>query len=101
MRSVLPAWIHIRAISPEAVAFRALFSQLVIEQWAAAGLQRATWLLAQDVIQKQMTERMLGAYEATNAFLVGRGVLPEIDRSGKVKRSVSAPARGPTGRATA
>jgi AraC-like DNA-binding protein len=32
VRSVLPAWIHIRATSPEAIAFRALFSQLLIER---------------------------------------------------------------------
>jgi hypothetical protein len=74
-------------LRPESVA------QLMIELWAASGLERTTWQLVQDVIQKQMTERMAAAYESTNAFLVGRGVLPEIDRSGKVKRSVVAPTR--------
>lgn len=32
VRNVLPTWIHIRAATPEALAFRTLFSQLVIER---------------------------------------------------------------------
>ena len=74
-------------LRPESVA------QLMIEQWAAAGLQRTTWQLVQEVIQKQLTERAVAAYESANEFLVGRGVLPEIDRSAKVRRAASAPAR--------
>lgn len=74
-------------LRPETIA------QLMIEQWSAAGLQRTTWQLAQEVIQKQMTEGVVAAYESTNEFLVGRGVMPEIDRSAKVKRAASSPAR--------
>jgi AraC-like DNA-binding protein len=48
VRSVLPAWVHIRAKSPEAVAFRALFSQLVIERAGAGpGRQLASTQLTQ------------------------------------------------------
>jgi AraC-like DNA-binding protein len=48
VRNVLPAWIHIRATSPEAVAFRALFSQLVIERAdARPGGQLASTQLTQ------------------------------------------------------
>ncbi|WP_427914285.1 DUF1631 family protein [Ramlibacter sp. MMS24-I3-19] len=81
-------------LGPQDVLRPETIAQSMIEQWSSAGLQRTTWQLAQEVIQKQMTERAVAAYESTNAFLVGRGVLPEIDRSAKVRRAASSPARG-------
>ncbi len=80
-------------LQPEAM------SQLLIEQWTAAGLQRQSWTLAKDVIQQHMVERLLEAYKRTNKFLVDNGVLPDIDLAKKVKRGASSPGarRGPGG----
>ena len=80
-------------LQPEAV------SQLLIEQWTAAQLQRQSWALVKDVIQQHMVERLLEAYKRTNKFLVDHGVLPDIDLAKKVKRGVSAPGgrKGPGG----
>lgn len=72
-------------LRPEAVA------QLMVEQWGASGLPRPSWVLVQDVIHAQMTERMVAAYRSANEFLLGRGVLPDIDLSARVKRNASAP----------
>ena len=47
-------------LQPEAV------SQLLIEQWTAAELQRQSWALVKDVIQQHMVERLLEAYKRTN-----------------------------------
>ncbi|MGZ5181327.1 MAG: DUF1631 domain-containing protein [Ramlibacter sp.] len=80
-------------LMPQDILRPDVVAQTLIEQWAAAGLQRTTWQLVQDVIHKQVTERVVAAYEATNEFLVGRGVLPEIDLAGKVKRSPSSRGR--------
>jgi hypothetical protein len=71
-------------LRPEKVA------ELLVEHSAANGLERPTWVLVQDVVQGKLVGRMLEAYSASNKLLVERGVLPEIDRSSKVKRAPSA-----------
>jgi hypothetical protein len=77
-------------LRPEAV------SQLLVEQWSACGLKRESWLLVQDVIQQRMVDRLLGAYQKVNDFLIKSDVLPDVTLSARVKRS-TAPAR-PDGR---
>jgi hypothetical protein len=72
-------------LQPEAV------SQVLIEQWTAAELQRQSWSLVKEVIQQHMVERLLEAYRRTNQFLVDNGVLPDIDLAKRVKRGASAP----------
>ena len=76
-------------LRPEAVA------QLMVEQWTATKLPRATWLLVKDTIHQQIVARSLEAYHQTNEFLIKQGVLPDIDLSQRVKRpaSVASPAR--------
>ncbi|MBK0391240.1 DUF1631 family protein [Ramlibacter algicola] len=78
-------------LRPEAIA------QHLVEQWSAAGLSRGSWQGAQDVIHKALTEKAVAAYESLNAFLVERGVMPEIDLSGRVKRTANARPSGPGG----
>jgi len=66
-------------------------AQLTVEQWTASGLARTTWILVHELIHKHMTEVMLAAYRSTNELLVGRGVLPDIDLSARVKRGAATP----------
>jgi hypothetical protein len=75
-------------LRPEALA------QLMVEQWMACRLPRATWVAAKDVIQSGIVPRAAQAYQHANEFLIGRGVLPEIDLSQRVKRPAASPARG-------
>ena len=78
-------------LRPEAV------SQLLVEQWTSTGLPRQTWVLVQDLIQLHIVGCLLAGYKQTNEFLIKKGVLPEIDLSGRVKRGATAPARKPAG----
>jgi hypothetical protein len=67
-----------------------VIAQHLVEQWTLAGLPQSAWLLAQDVIHKNMAAWMLEIYHATNAFLIGRGVMAEIDLRPLVRRTPSA-----------
>jgi hypothetical protein len=60
------------------------------EQWTEAPLPRSLWVAVQDLIQKTMAERMLDVYHEANEFLVGRGVMAEIDLRPLVRRTASA-----------
>ena len=66
-------------------------SQLLVEQWGAAELSAQAWALVQDVIQHHLLEHVPEAYKLTNEFLVGQGVMRDIDLSARVRRAVSAP----------
>ncbi|MBS0339764.1 MAG: DUF1631 domain-containing protein [Proteobacteria bacterium] len=74
-----------------------VLSKLLVDQWLAAGLTRALWTKVQDVVQQQMLEVILKAYKDANAFLVSRGIMPEIDLKGFVKRAHGAPSSAPMG----
>jgi hypothetical protein len=66
------------------------FSQLLVEQWDSAGLSAEAWALIQDVIQRSVMEHVPKALRLTNEFLVGQGIMRDIDLSSRVKRGVSA-----------
>ena len=64
----------------------------LVDQWTQARLSRALWLLLQDPIQGKLSEHLLGAYRATNAFLIEQGVMAEIDLRPQLKRTPTAAA---------
>ena len=61
----------------------------LVDQWTQARLSRGLWVVLQDVIQGKLSEHLLGAYRATNTFLIERGVMAEIDLRAQVKRTAS------------
>jgi len=67
-----------------------VIAQHLVEQWTLAGLPQSAWLLGQDTIHKNMAAWMLEIYHATNAFLIARGVMAEIDLRPLVRRTPSA-----------
>ncbi len=71
-----------------------VLTQMLVDQWLAAGLMRPVWSKVQGAIQQQLVERVVEAYKAANAFLIGKGVMPEIDLKKFVKRTASAPTTG-------
>ena len=71
-------------LRPEVIA------QHMVEQWTLVGLPQSAWMLGQDTIHKNMAARMLEIYHATNEFLIGRGVMAEIDLRPLVRRTPSA-----------
>jgi len=67
-----------------------VIAQHLVEQWTLTGLPTSAWMLCQDSIHKNMAASMLEIYHATNAFLIGRGVMAEIDLRPLVRRTPSA-----------
>lgn len=67
-----------------------VIAQHLVEQWTLAGLPQSAWMLGQDTIHKNMAAWMLEIYHATNAFLIGHGVMAEIDLRPLVRRTPSA-----------
>ena len=67
-----------------------VIAQHLVEQWTLAGLPQSVWVLGQDTLHKNMAASMLEIYHATNAFLIGRGVMKEIDLRPQVRRTPSA-----------
>ena len=65
-------------------------AKLLVEQWLAVGLTRSIWTKVQDAIQLRLGEAMVKAYKEANAFLISKGVMPEIDLKSFVKRTGSA-----------
>ena len=86
-------------LKPDALA------RTLVDQWLAAGLSRETWSRVQDVVQQHLVDVVVAAYKDANAFLIERGVMPEIDLKSFVKRtgsvgSVTAPLGGSFARAS-
>jgi hypothetical protein len=72
-------------LKPETMA------KVLVDQWLAAGLSRALWTKVQEPIQQQMVEAFIKAYKDANAFLIDKGVMPEIDLKSFVRRTGGAP----------
>lgn len=62
----------------------------LVDQWMLAGLPQSVWLLVQESVHKTVAACMLKIYHATNEFLIGRGVMAEIDLRPLVRRTPSA-----------
>lgn len=62
-------------------------SKLLVDQWLAAGLSRSLWARVQDTVQQLLVGVVVKAYEDANAFLVSKGVMPEIDLKNFVRRT--------------
>ncbi|MBT2322300.1 DUF1631 domain-containing protein [Variovorax paradoxus] len=71
-------------LKPEALA------KVLVDQWLAAGLSRQLWTKVQDVVQNHLVDVIVKAYKDANAFLIEKGVMPEIDLKSFVKRTGSA-----------
>ncbi|MEO5606615.1 MAG: DUF1631 family protein, partial [Polaromonas sp.] len=56
-----------------------VLAQRLVEQWVHARLPQHVWLMVQEIVHKCMGEHMLEVYHATNEFLIGHGVMAEID----------------------
>ncbi|RYG11851.1 MAG: DUF1631 family protein, partial [Burkholderiales bacterium] len=77
-----------------------VLSQRLVEQWTLAPLSRELWLTVQDLIQQRLTTHLLEAYRAANEFLIKENVMVDIDRRALLKRTPTAVAPAPAGRAS-
>ncbi|BEP59522.1 hypothetical protein GmRootV213_00760 [Variovorax sp. V213] len=62
-------------------------AKLLVDQWLAAGLSRTLWARVQDTVQQHLVGVVVKAYEDANAFLISKGVMPEIDLKSFVRRT--------------
>ncbi|MDM0039521.1 DUF1631 family protein [Variovorax sp. J22G21] len=76
-------------LRPEALA------KMLVEQWLAAGLSRQLWTKVQDVVHQRLLEVVVAAYKEANAFLISKGVMPEIDLKSFVRRTGGVTNTGP------
>ncbi|WP_254606922.1 DUF1631 family protein [Rhodoferax sp. BAB1] len=60
---------------------------LMIEQWTTCGMPRESWPMVNDVVQKNLIEKLKAAYANGNEFLIQQGVMPTIDLKDRVKRA--------------
>jgi hypothetical protein len=67
-----------------------VLAKLLVDQWLAAGMSRQLWTQVQGLLHAQLGEAAVKAYKEANAFLISKGVMPEID----LKRLVRKPASG-------
>ncbi|MBT2336014.1 DUF1631 family protein [Variovorax paradoxus] len=75
-------------------------AKLLVDQWLAAGLSRTLWARVQETVQHQLVGVVVKAYEDANAFLISRGVMPEIDLKSFVRRTGGSSGGSATGPAT-
>jgi hypothetical protein len=68
-------------LKPEALA------KVLVEQWMAVGLARALWVRLQDTIEQRVLDVTSQAYKDANTYLIGKGVMPEIDLKSFVRRT--------------
>ena len=78
-----------------------VLAQRLVDEWANALLPQSAWLLVQDVIQTFMAQQVLEIYHATNEFLIGQGVMAEIDLRPLVRRTPSAATTTPAASSSA
>jgi hypothetical protein len=76
-------------LAPEDILRPEALAQLLVEQWSAQQLSRDAWAMVKDVIHQALVEKATEGYQRANQFLVARGVLPDAELSGRVKRSAN------------
>lgn len=62
-------------------------ARLLVKSWMAVGLSLKTWQALEQDMHKACGQRLLEAYHETNAWLVERGVLPEVDLRPFIRRA--------------
>ena len=62
---------------------------LMVEQWAAAGMPSGSWSLVNEVVQALVAQRLKQAYNKSNEFLIGHGVMPTIELKDRVRRATT------------
>uniref|UniRef100_UPI0012DDB62E DUF1631 family protein n=1 Tax=Pseudacidovorax intermedius TaxID=433924 RepID=UPI0012DDB62E len=65
---------------------------ILVEEWTSTGLPRALWSQVQDVLAGHLGDAASKGYEALNAFLIARGVMPEIELRSLVRRGADSAA---------
>ena len=61
---------------------------MMVEQWAISGMPGESWPMVNEVVQRQLIERLKEAYKNANDLLIKQGVMPTIELKDRVKSPV-------------
>ena len=64
-----------------------VYARLLVEAWIECGLTRPMWNLVQEVVREPVATRMTEAYHQINEYLIGQGVVPQIELKHMVRRA--------------
>ncbi|HJV71835.1 DUF1631 family protein [Ideonella sp.] len=64
-----------------------VLAECVIQAWTDAGLSLDTWRGLEEVLVKACAKPLEGVWKETNKWLIDRGVMPEVDLRGAIRRS--------------
>ncbi len=62
-------------------------ARIVVEAWRSSGLQLETWRVLHTALHSEFSHLVEEAYHETNRWLVGQGVMPEVDLRPLVRRT--------------
>jgi Protein of unknown function (DUF1631) len=88
---------RLTALSPDAeLGEKDLFrppvlAECIVETWTDAGLSLESWRSLEEVLVKACAKSLEGVWKETNKWLVDRGVMPEVDLRGAIRRSDGSP----------
>lgn len=64
-----------------------VLAECVVQAWTDSGLSLDTWRGLEEVLVKACAKPLEGVWRETNKWLVDRGVMPEVDLRGAIRRS--------------
>lgn len=67
-----------------------VLADCVIQAWIDAGLSLGTWRGLEEALLKACGKPIEGVWKETNKWLIDRGVMPEVDLRGAIRRSEGA-----------
>ncbi len=68
-------------LKPETIA------GMLVERWTSCGISRSSWTAVQDSLVPMLVERLFGAYQQANQFLISKGVMPVIESKSVIRRA--------------
>ena len=68
-------------LKPETIA------GMLVERWTSCGISRSSWTAVQDSLMPMLVERLFGAYQQANQFLISKGVMPVIESKSVIRRA--------------
>jgi hypothetical protein len=63
------------------------FAALLVDQWMRCGISRYSWTSVQDSLVPMLVDRLVGAYQHANEFLIRNGIMPVIETKSVIRRS--------------
>lgn len=90
---------RVEELAPDDVVQAAQIALRVMQTWMQSGMTREMWLRCKPSIEQQLPDLYTEACHLANAYLLGQGVLPQIDLRKLLRRAssdVSAPAAAGT-----